>query len=129
MAQLAHLQMLSVQWAPLVVLALDRYVETRRRRWLVLVGVAWLLQALSKCALFFLSVFVGLWPLFRRAAAALADPGPRGCDPRRVNRAAAPSCGPTRRPQQLHMARQWWRSALTRSVRGVRPMRSARGAG
>ena len=65
MSQLAHLQMLAVQWVPLAMLALHLYRETARRRWLVLLGVAWLLQALSNgYALFILSVFVGLWLLW-----------------------------------------------------------------
>jgi hypothetical protein len=65
MAQLAHLQMLAVQWIPLVLLGLHAYLETRKRRWLVLFGVAWLLQALSNgYTLFLLTVFVGFWLLW-----------------------------------------------------------------
>jgi hypothetical protein len=65
MSQLSHLQMLAIQWVPLAMLALHLYRETARRRWLVLLGVAWLLQALSNgYALFILSVFVGLWLLW-----------------------------------------------------------------
>jgi hypothetical protein len=65
MGQLAHVQMLAVQWAPIAILALHLYLETRARRWLALFGAAWLLQALSNgYALFFLSVFVGLWMLW-----------------------------------------------------------------
>jgi len=48
MSQLAHLQMLAVQWVPLVLLGLHAYLETRKVRWLVLFGVAWLLQDLAK---------------------------------------------------------------------------------
>jgi hypothetical protein len=65
MGQLAHVQMLAVQWAPIAILALHLYFETRATRWLALFGAAWLLQALSNgYALFFLSVFVGLWMLW-----------------------------------------------------------------
>ena len=54
-----------VQWAPMAILALHLYLETRATRWLALFGAAWLLQALSNgYALFFLSVFVGLWMLW-----------------------------------------------------------------
>ena len=52
-------------WAPIAILALHLYLETRARRWLVLFGAAWLLQTLSNgYALFFLSLFVGLWVLW-----------------------------------------------------------------
>ena len=65
MGQLAHVQMLAVQWAPMAILALHLYLETRATRWLALFGAAWLLQALSNgYALFFLSVFVGFWMLW-----------------------------------------------------------------
>ncbi len=65
MGQLAHVQMLAVQWAPVAVLALHLYLKTRATRWLVLFGAAWLLQALSNgYALFFLSAFIGLWLLW-----------------------------------------------------------------
>jgi hypothetical protein len=65
MSQLAHLQMLAVQWIPLALLGLHAYLETRKVRWLVLFGVAWLLQALSNgYTLFLLSALVGLWLLW-----------------------------------------------------------------
>jgi hypothetical protein len=65
MSQLAHLQMLAVMWIPLVLLGLHAYLETRKRRWLVLFGVAWLLQALSNgYTLFLLTAFVGFWLLW-----------------------------------------------------------------
>jgi hypothetical protein len=65
MGQLAHVQMLAVQWAPLALLGLHLYLDTRRPRWLVLFGASWLLQAWSNgYALFFLTVFVGLWMLW-----------------------------------------------------------------
>jgi hypothetical protein len=65
MGQLAHMQMLAVQWAPIAILALHLYLETRAPRWLVLFGAAWLLQSLSNgYAMFFLSLFVGMWTLW-----------------------------------------------------------------
>jgi hypothetical protein len=65
MGQLAHVQMLAVHCAPLALLGLHLYLETRARRWLALFGAAWLLQALSNgYALFFFSVFVALWVLW-----------------------------------------------------------------
>jgi hypothetical protein len=62
MGQLAHLQVLSYYWAPVALLGLHRYLRTRERRWLILFGVAWLMQALTNgYALFHLSVLVVLW--------------------------------------------------------------------
>ncbi len=62
MAQFAHVQVLSAYWMPVALAALHHYFEDRRKRWLGLFAVAWLLQALS-CGyyLFYLSVLVGLW--------------------------------------------------------------------
>jgi hypothetical protein len=65
MGQLAHVQMLAVQWAPVAILALHLYLKTGGTRWLALFGASWLMQALSNgYALFFLSVFAGLWVLW-----------------------------------------------------------------
>ena len=64
-SQLPHVQMLVSFWAPLALLGLHAYVETGRRRWLALFGVAWLLQgAANGYALVFFSVLVGLWVLW-----------------------------------------------------------------
>jgi hypothetical protein len=61
-AELGHLQMLSVQWFPLCLLGLHRFLETRRARWLVLFVVAWILQALANgYFIFFGAVIIGLW--------------------------------------------------------------------
>ncbi len=61
-SQLSHLQMLATFWAPLTLLGLHAYMETRRRRWLVLYATAWLLQvAANAYYLVHLSVLVGLW--------------------------------------------------------------------
>lgn len=68
MAQFAHVQVLSSYWMPVALAALHRYFDAPRRRWLVLFGVAWLMQALA-CGyyLFFLSVLIALWvPWFVR---------------------------------------------------------------
>lgn len=62
---LAHLQVLSGQLIPLVFLGLHRFVETGRRRWLVLFAAAWALQGLTNgYYLVFLSVLVGCWLLW-----------------------------------------------------------------
>jgi hypothetical protein len=61
-SQLPHVQMLASFWAPLALLALHEYIDTRRARWLVLYGAAWMLQgAANGYALVFFSVLVGLW--------------------------------------------------------------------
>ncbi len=61
-SQLAHLQMLCVYALPLVLLALHAYLATRQRRWLVLLGISWLLLA-STCGyyLFYAAVLIALW--------------------------------------------------------------------
>ena len=64
-SQLPHIQMLATFWAPLSLLGLHSYVETGRRRWLVLYGATWVLQGASNgYALVMFSVFVGLWALW-----------------------------------------------------------------
>ena len=61
-AQLGHVQVLSSQWFPLLLLAMHAYVEDGRRRWLVLAAAAWLLQGLSNgYYLLFGPVLIGLW--------------------------------------------------------------------
>lgn len=64
-SQLPHLHVLSTYWMPVTLLALHRYFEDRRARWLVLFACAWVMQALS-CGyfLFYGSVLVGLWLLW-----------------------------------------------------------------
>jgi len=63
--ELAHLQMLSVYWFPPVLLGLHGYLEQRRGWWLVLFGVAWVVQSLANgYMLLFGAVFVGLWLLY-----------------------------------------------------------------
>jgi F5/8 type C domain-containing protein len=64
-AELGHLQMLSVYWFPPVLLGLHGYLEERRVRWLVLFGVAWVVQSLANgYFLLFGAVVVGLWLLY-----------------------------------------------------------------
>jgi hypothetical protein len=64
-AQMSHLQMGMVFWAPLALLGLHAYLETQRRRWLLLFGGCWLLQAVSNgYLLVFFSVLVGCWMLW-----------------------------------------------------------------
>jgi hypothetical protein len=61
-SQLPHVQMLAAFWAPIALLALHEYIESRRMRWLVLYGVAWMLQgAANGYALVFFSVVIGFW--------------------------------------------------------------------
>jgi hypothetical protein len=63
--ELGHLQMLSVYWFPLVLLGLHGFLTERRGWWLVLFGVAWILQVLSNgYYLFFGAVLIGCWLLY-----------------------------------------------------------------
>jgi len=64
-SQLAHLQVLTAQWMPLALLAMHGYLDDGRRRWLALLAIAWLLQALSNgYYLLFFPLLVGLWLLW-----------------------------------------------------------------
>jgi hypothetical protein len=64
-SQLPHIQMLATFWAPLALLGLHAYIETRRRRWLALYGAAWVLQgAANGYTLVMFSVLIGLWTLW-----------------------------------------------------------------
>ena len=64
-SQLPHIQMEVLWYAPLALLGLHAYIETGRRRWLVLYGAAWMLQgAANGYALVYLSVLIGLWGLW-----------------------------------------------------------------
>ena len=64
-SQLSHLQVLTAQWMPLALLAMHAYLADGRRRWLLLLAVAWLLQALSNgYYLLFFPVLVGGWLLW-----------------------------------------------------------------
>jgi hypothetical protein len=60
--QLAHLQVLTSQWMPVVLLGMHGYLSSGRRRWLALFAGSWLLQALSNgYYLLFFPVLIGLW--------------------------------------------------------------------
>jgi hypothetical protein len=65
MSHFAHVQVLSSYWMPLALTGLHLFLQQHRVRWLVLFGLAWLLQALA-CGyyLFYLSALVGLWALW-----------------------------------------------------------------
>ena len=64
-SQLSHVVVLAVFWAPLALLGLHAYLDTGRRRWLVLFGVCWMLQgAASGYYLVFFSVLAGFWTLW-----------------------------------------------------------------
>jgi hypothetical protein len=61
-SQLGHLQLYACWWLPALFLALHGYYEDGRRRWLLLFGVAWLLQGLTNgYFLFFLPVLICCW--------------------------------------------------------------------
>jgi hypothetical protein len=60
--QLAHLQVLTSQWMPLVLLAMHGFADDGRRRWLALFAIAWLIQSLSNgYYLLFFPVLIALW--------------------------------------------------------------------
>jgi hypothetical protein len=60
--QLAHIQVLTSQWMPAVLLAMHEYVSTGLRRWLALFASVWILQSLSNgYYLLFLPVLMALW--------------------------------------------------------------------
>jgi hypothetical protein len=60
--QLAHLQVLTSQWLPLLLLAMHAWLEDSRTRWLVLAGAAWALQGLANgYYLLFAPVLITLW--------------------------------------------------------------------
>jgi hypothetical protein len=61
-SHLPHLQVLGLFWAPLSLLGLHAWLETGRRRWLVLFGASWALQgAANAYMLVLLSLLVGAW--------------------------------------------------------------------
>lgn len=61
-SQLGHMQLYACWWLPVILLALHAYYEEGRARWLIVAGVAWLLQGLTNgYFLLFLPVLVGLW--------------------------------------------------------------------
>jgi hypothetical protein len=61
-AHLAHLQILCTFFLPLVFLGLHRFLETDRRRWLLLSAGAWALQSLTNGYFFlFTTVLLAAW--------------------------------------------------------------------
>jgi len=61
-SQLPHIQLLAMFYLPLVLLGLHGFLDTGRRRWLVLSAAAWALQgAVSGYFLIYGSVLVGGW--------------------------------------------------------------------
>jgi hypothetical protein len=74
-AHLAHIQVLWCFAMPLCLLGLHGYLETGRRRWLLLFAGAWLLQGLTNgYFLLYLPILVALWLTWFA----------RGLDPRRL---------------------------------------------
>ena len=63
--QLAHIQVLTSQWMPAMLLALHAYVADGRRRWLLAFAGAWLVQSLSNgYYLLFVPVLLALWTIW-----------------------------------------------------------------
>ena len=61
-AELGHIQMVSTYWIPLMLLGIHGYLERRRAAWLVLFGVAWVLQSLANgYMMLFGAVLIALW--------------------------------------------------------------------
>ena len=76
--QIAHLQVVSAYWFPLVFLALHQHVRERRARWLWLFGAAWLLQSLANgYFMLFGAVLIALWLLWFGSAAEARPALPR----------------------------------------------------
>lgn len=80
-AHLSHLQVLTAQWLPMQLLGLHAYLESGRRRWLAVFGLAWILQALSNgyyllfavpLVLLWLAWFVAVHGRWRRGLAIVA---------------------------------------------------------
>ena len=61
-SQLPHIQLLATFYIPLLLLGLHAFLETGKRRWLVLAGVSWLLQsAVSGYLLIYGAVLIAFW--------------------------------------------------------------------
>jgi hypothetical protein len=77
-AHFPQIQVMTSYWMPLALLALHEYLTSRQRRWLVLFGVSWLMQALSNgYYMLFFPVLLGIWMLWfalgKRSARALGE--------------------------------------------------------
>jgi F5/8 type C domain len=61
-AQMAHIQVLSSYWLPIILLGLHGFLEQRRLHWLVVFGSAWLIQSLANgYYMLFGAVLIALW--------------------------------------------------------------------
>jgi hypothetical protein len=61
-AELGHLQALCAFWLPVAIGAMHAYLEDRRPRWLLVLGVAWVLHSLSNgYYMFFAAVLIAAW--------------------------------------------------------------------
>lgn len=64
-SQMAHVQVLSCYWLPLALAGLHGFLAQRRARWLVLFGLAWLLQSLTNgYFMLYGGVLIGGWLLY-----------------------------------------------------------------
>jgi hypothetical protein len=64
-SQVGHIQLYTCWWIPLMLLALHRYYEDRRPRWLLVLGAAFVLQGLTNgYYLLFVPVLIGVWLLW-----------------------------------------------------------------
>ncbi len=63
--EIAHIQSLSAYWLPATLFAAHRYLRDRRRRWLGLFGVSWLVQSLCNGHfMLFGAVLLGAWLVY-----------------------------------------------------------------
>jgi hypothetical protein len=63
--ELGHLQSLAVFYLPIALGALHAYLDSRRVRWLVVFGIAWILQSLANgYYMLFGGVLIGLWLVY-----------------------------------------------------------------
>jgi F5/8 type C domain len=61
-AQMAHIQVLSSYWLPIILLGLHGFLEQRRLRWLIVFGSSWLVQSLANgYFMLFGGVLIALW--------------------------------------------------------------------
>ena len=61
-AELGHLQSLCAFWLPIAIGAMHAYLDDRRPRWLLVLGVAWVLQSLSNgYYMLFAAVLIAVW--------------------------------------------------------------------
>lgn len=64
-SQLAHLQVLACYWLPVALFGLHAFAQDGRRRWLIVFGAGWLLQALSNgYFMLFGAILIAVWMLY-----------------------------------------------------------------